>query len=134
MTKEELLREVLKGVLLIVGEYRGGHVEPASWIDRKSGNKIEYVRAIHIVECFWCGHLDRVIITEYFPEHVTLEQAQATLIYTRGQLYVFYIEWFKRERGQIYARLSPWGIEPIEEVEEAAAVPAGTAPPRNLVY
>ena len=129
MRKEDLLGEVLKGVLLVVGEYRGGHADPVSWIDRKSGNKIESVQAIHIVECFSCGHLDRVIITERFLPGITLEQAQATLTYNRGQLYVFYIEWFKRERGQTYARLSPWGIEPIEETKEAAAVPAGTAPP-----
>lgn len=134
MTKLELLGEVLKGVLLIVGEYRGGHADPVSWIDRKSGNKIECIQAIHIVECFSYGHLDRVIVSERFSPGVTLEQAQATLIYTRGQLYVFYIEWFKRERGQTYARLSPWGIEPIQEIEDAAAVPAGTAPPSNLVY
>lgn len=29
MTRAELLEEVLQGVLLIVGEYRGSHVEQA---------------------------------------------------------------------------------------------------------
>ena len=129
MTKEELLADVLKGFLLIAGEYRGSHAELGGYVDRKSGAAIQHPRATHMVECAWCGHIDRVIVTEYFPPHVTLEQAQATLTYTRGQLYVFYIEWFKREHGQTYARLGPWGIEPIEGVEEAAAVPEGTAPP-----
>ena len=68
MTRTELLREVLQGVLLIVGEYRGSHAEMAGYVDKKFGNKIEYVRAIHVVECSWHGHLDRVIITERFPE------------------------------------------------------------------
>jgi hypothetical protein len=133
MTKDELLMDVLKGVLLIAGEYRGSYVELAGYVDKKSGAAIQHVRATHLAECEWCGHIDRVIISEYFPQHVTLEQAHATLTYTRGQLYVFYIEWFKRERGQTYARLSSWGIEAIEGVEEAAAAPPGAAPPRNLV-
>jgi len=134
MTRDELLMDVLKGVLLIAGEYRGSYVELAGYLDKKSGAAIQHVRATHLVECAWCGHIDRVTVSEYFPPQVTLEQAQATLTYVRGQLYVFYIEWFKRERGQTYARLSPWGIEPIEDVEEAAAAPSGAAPPRNLVY
>src|ERR1700726_1821415 len=133
MTKDELLMDVLKGVLLIAGEYRGSYAELAGYVDKKTGAAIQHVRATHLVECAWCGHIDRVIITEYFAPHVTLEQAQATLTYTRGRLYVFYIEWFKRERGQTYARLSSLGIEPIEETEAAAAAPAGGAPPRKLV-
>jgi hypothetical protein len=129
MTKAELLSEVLKGVLLIAGEYRGSYVELAGYLDKKNGAAIKHVRATHLAECVWRGHIDRVIISQYFPPHVTLEQAQATLTYSRGQLYVFYIEWLKRERGQTSARLSPWGIEPIEEEKEAAAAPAGAAPP-----
>ncbi len=129
MTKDELLTNVLRGVLLIAGEYRGSHAELAGYVDKKTGAAIQHVRATHLVECAWCGHIDRVVVTEYFPPHVTLEQAQATLRYTRGQLYVFYIEWFKRERGQTYARLSSWGIEPIEGAEEAEAAPVGAAPP-----
>ena len=129
MTKDELMVDVLKGVLLIVAEYRGSHAELAGYVDRKTGAAIQHVRATYVVESAWSGHLDRVIITEYFAPGITLEQAQATLTYNRGQLYVFYIEWFKRERGQTYARLGAWGIEPIEDAKEAAAVPLGTAPP-----
>jgi hypothetical protein len=129
MTREELMVDVLKGFLLIAGEYRGSYVEPAGYVSRKTGEAIQRVCATHLAECAWNGHIDRVIISEYFLPEVTLEQAQATLTYARGQLYVFYIEWFKRERGQTYARLGPWGIEPIEDAKEAAAVPAGTAPP-----
>jgi hypothetical protein len=41
---------------------------------------------------------------------------------------VFYIEWLKRERGQIFAGLSGWGIEEIED-EMADAAPLGAALP-----
>lgn len=120
MTRDELLKEVLQGVLLIVGEYRGSHAEMAGYVDKKFGNKIEYVRAIHLVECAWHGHIDRVIVTERFPEQIaTVEMAQATFNYVRGRRYVFYIDWFKRERGQTYASLNAWGIEEIEGIEEA---------------
>jgi hypothetical protein len=71
VTQAELLGEVLQGVLLIVGEYRGSAAEMAGYVDKKFGTKIEYVRATHIVECSWHGHIDRVIVTERFPEHVT---------------------------------------------------------------
>lgn len=134
MTQAELLREVLAGVLLIVGEYRGSHAEEAGYVDRKFGNAIKFIRATHLAECFWHGHIDRVIITERFPEQVaTVEQAQATFSYRRGQRYVFYIDWFKRERGQTYASLSGWGIEEIEGVEEALGTPSGVPAPPNLV-
>jgi len=84
----------------------------------------------HLVECAWHGHIDRVIITERFPEQIaTIEQAQATFTYVRGRRYVFYIEWFKRERGQTYASLSGWGIEEIGDAREAVGAPAGAPPP-----
>jgi hypothetical protein len=129
MTAGELLKEVLQGVLLIVGEYRGSHAEMAGYVDKKFGTAIQYVRATHIVECAWHGHIDRVIITERFPEQIaTVEQAQATFRYVRGRRYVFYIDWFKRERGQTYASLSGWGIEEIEDSREAVGAPAGPPP------
>lgn len=40
MTGVELLKEVLQGVLLIVGEYRGSYAEMAGYVDKKSGNAI----------------------------------------------------------------------------------------------
>jgi hypothetical protein len=64
VTKNELLNQVLRGVLVIVGEYRGSHAEEAGYVDKKSGNAIQYVRATHVVECSWHGHIDRVIISE----------------------------------------------------------------------
>jgi hypothetical protein len=124
MTQDELLREVVQGVLLIVGEYRGSHAEVAGYVDKKFGTAIQYIRATHLVECAWQGHIDRVIITERFPEQITtVEQAQATFTYSRGRRYVFYIDWFKRERGQTYASLSGWGIEEIEDAGEAVGAP-----------
>lgn len=124
MTKAELLEEVLQGVLLIVGNYRGSHAEEAGYVHRKFGNKIVYIRGIHLAECSWHGHVGPVLITERFPEQVaTVEQAASTFTYTKGKLYVFYIDRFKRERGQTFASLNSWGIEEIEGSEEAPAAP-----------
>jgi hypothetical protein len=129
MTTDELVKQVLQGVLLIVGEYRGSHAEMAGYVDRKFGTAIRYVRATHLVECAWHGHIDRVIITERFPEQITtVEEAQKTFTYVRGRRYVFNIDWFKRERGQTYASLSGWGIEQIEDAPEAGGAPAGAPP------
>jgi len=130
MTGAELLEQVLQGIPLLCGEYRGSHAEMAGYVDKKFGTAIQYVRATHIVECSWHGHIDRVIITERFPKHVTtIEQAAGTFTYVRGRKYVFYIESLKRERGQTYARLSEWGMEAIEDAREAAGAPAGAPPP-----
>jgi len=42
-----------------------------------------------------------VLLYEYFPESVgSVEQVEATFTYERGRKYVFYLESFKRERGQ----------------------------------
>jgi hypothetical protein len=80
------VEEVLQGVLLIVGEYRGSHAEEAGYVDRKFGNAIRYIRAIHLAECAWHGRIDRVIITQRFPEQIeSIEQAQATFKYTRAR-------------------------------------------------
>ena len=134
MTESELTKEVLQGVLLIVGEYRGSHAEEAAYVDKKFGNAIRYIRATHLAECMWHGHIDRVIITERFPEQVaTVEQAQATFQYQRGHRYVFYLDWFKRERGQTYAALSAWGMEAIDGCGEALGTPPGVPALPNLV-
>jgi hypothetical protein len=124
IAQSDLLKEVLQGLLLIVGEYRGSHAELAGFCDRKSGEKIEYIRAIHLVECAWQGHVGPVLITQRFQESVTtLEQAVATFTYTRGRKYVFYIEWFKRDRGQTLASMSAWEPDEVEDVKEAHGAP-----------
>jgi hypothetical protein len=129
MTTAELLREVLQGVLLIVGDYRGSHAEAAGYVDKKSGEKINYIRAIHLVECCWHGHIGPVLVTQRFPEVVqTVEQAASTFTYTRGRKYAFYIDWFKRDRGQLLASMSAWDPDEIEEPKEAGCAPEGRAP------
>lgn len=120
MTANELLKEVLQGVPSIVGEYRGSHAEIAGYVDKKFGSATQYVRATHVVECWWHGHIDRVIIIERFPEQVTtVEQAAATFTYVRGGKYVFYMESLKRERGQTLVRMAAWNPEEIEGLQGA---------------
>jgi hypothetical protein len=117
MTKAELLQRVLVGFIVMVGEYRGSNVELAGYVDRKTGCAIHYVRATHLIEISWFDRIDRVLLTQAFPETVTtVEQAAATLTYERGRKYVFFIEWFKRERGTLLARLLPSQPEPLEGI------------------
>ncbi|CAN5617363.1 hypothetical protein BH18VER1_BH18VER1_18760 [soil metagenome] len=59
----------------------------------------------------------------------TVEQAVATFTFQRGRRYAFYLEWFKRERGQLLARLSAWEPELIEDKEEAGCAPSGAPLP-----
>ena len=130
MTTAELLRRVLQGFLVLVGDYRGSHAEMAGYVNKKTGQAIQYVRGIHLVECFFYDRVDRVLLFEYFPETVgSVEEAEATFTYERGRKYVFYLEWFKRERGQLTGRLAGWDPEPLEIAEEAVGSPQGEPPP-----
>jgi hypothetical protein len=129
MTTDELVTQVLQGILVLVGNYRGSHAEAAGYVDKKSGQAIRSVRAIHLVECVWYDRVDRVVLMQYFGGGATLEQAAATFRYERGRKYVFYLESFKRERGQLTGRLAGWDPEPLEITEEAGRSPEGEPPP-----
>jgi hypothetical protein len=129
MTTDELLKQVLQGNLILVGDYRGSHAEMAGYVDKKSGQAIRSVRAIHLVECVWYDRVDRVLLMQYFGGGATIEQAAATFIYERGRKYAFYLESFKRERGQLTGRLGEWDPEPLELSEEAGGSPPGEPPP-----
>ena len=130
MTTDDLVRQLLQGILVLVGEYRGSHAEMAGYVDKKSGKAIRCVRAIHLVECVWYDQVDRVLLMQYFAGNVeTIEQATATFRYERGRKYVFYLASFKRERGQLIGRLAEWDPEPLEIAEEAGCSPEGEPPP-----
>jgi hypothetical protein len=130
MTTDELVKQVLQGILVLVGEYRGSHAEMAGYVDKKSGEAIRHVRAIHLVECVWYDRVDRVLLMQYFAAGVaTIEQATATFRYERGRKYVFYLASFKRERGQLTGRLAEWDPEPLEIAEQAVGSPPGEPPP-----
>ena len=53
MTTDELVKQVLQGILVLVGDYRGSHAEMAGYVDKKSGEAIRSVRAIHLLNA--CG-------------------------------------------------------------------------------
>lgn len=130
MTPEELVKQVLQGILVLVGEYRASHAEMAGYVDKKSGEAIRHVRAIHLVECVWYDRVDRVLLMQYFGDNVaTVEQATATFTYKRGRKYVFYLQAFKWERGQLTGRLAGWDPEPLDIAEEAVGSPQGEPPP-----
>jgi hypothetical protein len=102
----------------------------AGYVDKKTGQAIQYVRGIHLVECFFYDRVDCVLLFEYFPETVgSVDDAKATFTYECGGKYVFYLEWFKRERGQLIGRLDGWDPEPLEIAEEAVGSPQGEPPP-----
>ncbi len=130
MTGEDLLKQVLRGVLVLVGEYRASHAEDAGYVNKKTGFAVNYIRATHLVEYQWYDRVDRVLLTQAFPETIfTVEQATATFTYQRGLRYAFYLEWFKRDRGQLLARLAAWEPELIEDSEEAGCAPPGAPLP-----
>ena len=131
MTREEILQHVLRGRLLLVGEFRGARAENAGYVDQRTGQAIPYVRAIYLVECACRGVLDRAVIRQ---KRVGIEDPeQVSFPYERGKHYVFFLEGFKLERGVFSGWIGDRGPEPIDQVETAVAAPEGAAPPPNLV-
>lgn len=131
MTREEVLHHVMRGRLLLVGEFRGAHAENAGYVDQRTGQAIAYVRVIYIVECTARGILERSIIRQRM---IGVEDpTQIELPYEKGRHYVFFLEGFKLERGLFSGWIGDRGPELIEMDEEAVAAPSGAAPPPNLV-
>jgi hypothetical protein len=130
MTKDELVKQVLLGIPVLVGNYRGSHAEMCGYVDKKTGKAIHEIRGIHLVECYFYDRVDRVLLYEYFGDTVgSVDEAEATFTYEKGRVYVFYLDYFKRERGQLTGRLAGWDPEPLEIGEEAGCSPVGERPP-----
>ena len=127
MRYDELLRHILRGRLLLVGEFRGARAEAAGYVDQRTGQAISYVRAVYIVECACRGVLDRAVIRQKrlgigSPNDVPFP-------YEKGKRYVFFLEGFKLERGIFTGWMGERDPEPIEEAEEGGCRGAAAAPP-----
>jgi hypothetical protein len=126
MTRDQLLNHVLRGRLLVVGEFRGARAESAGYVDQRTGAAIAYVRAIYIIECAARGVMDRAIIRQKRIGIEEPEQVQFGL--EKGKLYVFFLEGFKLERGMFSGWMADREPEEIEGIEEAGCPPGGRAP------
>ena len=58
------------GRLLIVGEFRGAHAAMDGYVDRTTGEKVGYVKAILLAECTVRGNLARAMFYQRLPESV----------------------------------------------------------------
>ena len=131
MTTDELLKELLCGRLLLVGEYRGSRAEKSGYVDRKSGEAIHYVRALHIVECSCRGNLDRAMIYQRLPETVKKPE-EAVFSYVKGALYAFFLVSCKWNNGHVICSMAEREAERIELLDdgrrgEPTAAPHGAA-------
>jgi len=138
MNRAELLREVLLGRLLIVGEFRGAHAAMDGYVDRTTGEKIGYVKAILLAECQVRGNLARAMFYQRLPESVEKPE-EAVFPYQKGKLYVFFLVSLKNDNGQVIGSLADRLPELLEDQPEAEEETVGAplrgthrAPP-NLV-
>src|ERR1700722_5485313 len=123
MTLDELLQHVLRGRLVLAGEYRGAHAESAGYVDKRTGEAVSYVRATYLVECACRGILERAIIRQKRPE--IEEPERIKFPYEKGRLYAFFLEGFKLERGHFSGWIGDRGAELIEIDQEAESAPPG---------
>ena len=138
MNRSELLREVLLGRLLIVGEFRGAHAAMDGYVDRTTGEKVGYVKAIILAECTVRGNLARAMFYQRLPESVETPE-EAVFPYEKGKLYVFFLVSLKNDNGQVIGSLADRLPELLEDQPEAEEETVGAplrgthrAPP-NLV-
>lgn len=106
MKDDELLREVRRGVLLIVGEFRGARAERTGYTDHKSGEVIQYIRAIHLIESACRGNLDRAVVYQRLPE-IFETREEVPFPYVKGRLYVYFLvscKWGKRTGDLLHGR------------------------------
>ena len=125
MQRSEVVRRFLRGELLLVGEYRSGRAESDGYVDRRTGEALGCVRCIYLIECACRGIIDRSIIYHRRPDITDPELA--AFPYEKEKLYVFFLEGFKRERGNFIGWIDR-GPEPIEDDMEAGDTPEGGAP------
>jgi hypothetical protein len=123
MKPAELLREVIGGRLLIVGEFRGAHAETRREVDRKSGEAFSFVQGMLLAECKVRGNLDRAIFYQRFPD--VEDAAEVVFPYMKGKLYVFFLVSLKNERGQVTGSLGDRKPELLELDEEEGGGPVG---------
>jgi len=125
MQRSEVVRRFLRGELLLVGEYRSARAESDGYVDRRTGEALVCVRCMYLIECACRGTVDRSII--YQRRLDITDPELAAFPYEKGRLYVFFLEGFKRERGN-FTGWTGRGPEPIEDDMEAGATPEGVAP------
>ena len=127
MTQLELMAEVMVGRLLIVGEYRGAHAAMDGYVDRTTGEKIGYVKAILLAECQARGNLSRAIFYQRLPDKVHTPE-DAVFPYQKGKLYVFFLTSLKNDNGQVIGSLSdrpPELLQDQPEEEGTVGAPSG---------
>ena len=114
MNRAELLREVLLGRLLIVGEFRGAYASLDGYVDRTTGEKVGYVKAILLAECTVRGNLARAMFYQRLPEIVEKPE-EAVFPYRKGNLYVFFLTSLKNDNGQVIGSLSDRAPELLQD-------------------
>jgi hypothetical protein len=136
MKRSELMREVVNGRLLIVGEFRGAYADADGYVDRTTGEKIAFVRAIILAECKVRGNLARAMFYQRLPESVETPE-EAVFPYEKGKLYVFFLVTLKNDNGQVIGSLADRAPELLDdednEGETGGAPSRGTRGLPNLV-
>jgi hypothetical protein len=136
MKPSELLQEVIKGRLLIVGEFRGAHAAMDGYVDRTTGEKIGYVKAVLLAECHVRGNLARAMFYQRLPDSIEKPE-EAVFPYQKGKLYVFFLISLKNDNGQVIGSLSDRPPELLQDQpEEVGTVSAPLGAPMgrpNLV-
>lgn len=126
MTQVELLRRVMRGELLIVGEFRGARAEVAAYVDKRTGDAISEIRATYLIECACRGDLDRSLIHRKLGGFKNAEDV--LLPQEKGKPYVFFLDSFKWERGGLSGWMPDREPEPLETITEAGCAPSGALP------
>jgi hypothetical protein len=127
MTNEQLIQEVRRGRLVLVGEFRGAVAEKRGFVDQISGKAIRYIRAVHLIECACLGRIGRAVVYQRLPE--TIEKPEEVVFpYEKGKQYVYFITSCKNERGQVVCHMGERAPELLEDTDSGGRSVAVSAP------
>jgi len=124
MTPEELLRRMLLGHFILVGEVRAADVGETGFVDTKTGLSAKILRITYFVELPHNGAYEIAKIIRFAPRGVT-DPAQVPVGVEKGRRYAFDLDSIERKHGFLHARMRTALPELIEFGVPPLGAPAG---------
>ena len=125
MNHRQLLKILLDGEPILVGKLIGSNVESPRWIDKLTGEVIEGLQVVHLIERTVAK---KVIATRVYQRVVSFSQAEAAIDrFHKGDSIAFYIKSLSNSSGHSTACTdgrSPCLIENIRPTRRARRLPA----------
>ena len=104
---EKIIEAMKQGKILLLGEYRGHRVETIRYVDKKTGQKAEFLSIVYLVER---RNGSEVVLISQDPGAGVKDAAEVKITAQKGKQYAFELSGLENVRGMLRARM-PAGVE-----------------------